>query len=174
MHHHPRSRFVVAALVTLLATPAASADRHTEDFVREATALNHFQIRASELAVEKGTKDETKALAREILGAHKGAQHNLATAAKADGVTVPDGRDDEQDQKLAALNQAPAQDFDAAYMSTQISTYAAAGRLYQGFIKTGTAGQLRVFAEKNYPQLHMMETRVKAQPSPGAVTEGQE
>ena len=171
MHHRIQSRFAVATLLALLATPAASAERE-EDFVRGATTLNLFQIRSSELAVDKGTKDETKALAREILSAHKDAQQRLATAAKADGIAVPEGMDDEQNQKLEALDDAPPSDFDAAYMSAQISAYSATGQLYQDFMKAGEAGQLRSFAEKTYPQLHMMETRVKAQSSPGAVTDG--
>ena len=97
----------------------------------------------------------------------------LETEPNADGIAVPEGMGDEQNQKLEALDEAPPSDFDAAYMSAQISAYSATGQLYQDFMKTGEAGQLRSFAEKTYPQLHMMETRVKAQSSPGAVTDGE-
>jgi len=174
MHYRTGFRFAVAALLVLLATPAASADLSMEDFAREAAALNLFQIRSSTLAVEKGMKDETRALAREILAVHKNAQQDLVAAAKAEEVPTLQKMNDEQGSKLNALEQAPARDFDAAYMSAQISTYAAIGRLYQGFIKSGEAGRLHTIAETTYPQMHMMETRVTAQSSPGPVTDGED
>ena len=169
-----RFSFAVLPFLVLLAVSAEAADGGAEKFVSKAATLHLFQIRSSELAVKRATKDETKALAREILGAHQDAQHDLAAAAKAEAIAIPEPLDKEHVEKLAALEQAPARDFDAAYMSTQISVYAESGRLYRDYIKTGDAGGIRVFAEKTYPELHMLETRVKAQSSPGAVTDGED
>ena len=168
-----RFSFAVVPFLVLLAVSAEAADGGAEKFVSKATTLHLFHIRSSELAVKKAAKDETKALAGEILGTHEDERRDLAAAAKAEALGIPEPLDEEHAEKLAALEQAPAGDFDAAYISTHISAYAETGRLYLDFIKTGQAGKIRVYAEKTYPELHMLETRVKAQSSPGAVTDGE-
>lgn len=174
MNNRITYRFVFTLLLLLPALPAAHAGDSAENFINKAAALNLFQIHASELADERAERDETKALAREILGAHKNAQRALASAAEAEGRAVPGAIDNEYTQKLAALKDAPASDFDAAYMSAQASAYAAVGGLYQDFIKTGEAGEIRAFAEKLYPEMHMMETRVNSQSARNVVTDGED
>lgn len=174
MHYRPKSLITAALILATLQASAPSADGLMDDFVVQATRLNLFQISSSELAVRKGSQDETRTLAEEISNVHKNAQRHLADAASAQGVKVPASMDEESGQKLAALNEASVHDFDAAYMSTQISSYAAIGRLYLGMIKAGEPGRLRSFAEKTYPQFHMVEARVHAQSAPGALTDGEE
>lgn len=166
--------FALVPFFLLVAMPSEAADDGAEKFVSKAATLHLFQIRSSELAIGKGANDETRSLAREILGAHKDARRDLAVAAKTEAVVMPDRLDKEYAEKLVALEQAPERDFDAAFMSTQVSTYAETSRLYQDFIKTGKAGKIRVFAEETYPELHMLETRVNAQSSPGAITDGED
>jgi len=163
------------ALATLLslAASAAHAEPQIENFVERVTSLNFFHIQSSEIAAKRAMRAETKDFAQEILAWHQDAQQDLAEAAREDGLAVPAIIDTEQREKLTALSQAPAPDFDAVYMSAQISAYAASGRLYQDLIKNGQPSRLKTFAEHTYPELHMLEVRTQAQSSPGPVTDGE-
>jgi putative membrane protein len=167
---------VLAKLVclTALSGPAATADHALAGFVTPAAQLNHYQISAGKLAEQKATKPMTRAYAREAVAAASEAQDDLVEAAKADGVNLPTALDKRQSEKLEALKASAPGDFDAAYMSAQMTTTAAIDRLYKAFIKDGPAGHVRTYAEANYPQLHMMGVRAAAQASPGTITNGAE
>jgi predicted outer membrane protein len=167
-----RATLLFAALfASLTATASLAADPAAQAFVGDAARLNLFQIRSGELAKERAAGEATRAYAEEVVARHKETQDDLVAAAGKD-VQAPAELDPEQKEKLSALEAAPKADFDAAFLSAQISTYAAAGRLYQSFIKEGPAGPVRAFAEQTYPELHMLEVRANALSSPAAVTEG--
>ncbi|UPA27758.1 DUF4142 domain-containing protein [Shinella oryzae] len=99
---------------------------------------------------------------------------SLVMGVPAASASVSSGARAGSKQKLSALKDAPASDFGAAYVSAQVRAYAAVGGLYQDFIKTGEAGEIRAFAEKLYPEMHMMETRVNSTSARNVVTDGED
>lgn len=174
MPHRTFRRPVVYAfgLALSLWTSSALADP-AQQFVDEAASLNQFLIQSASLAQAKASDAATRAFAKETTSIVTDADKDLKSAAKAVVASERSSMPAQLTQALKALNEAPSTDFDAAYVSAQITSFAEISRLYQAFIKNGTAGEIRAYAEATYPQLHMLEVRAQSLSSPAAVTDGQ-
>jgi putative membrane protein len=175
MHYRTFRRTVAYAIGLALSlwTSSALADS-TQQFVDKASALNDFLVQSASLAQTKAADPATRAFAQETAGVVNDADKDLKSAAKALGAAEPSSAPAQLTQALAALHEVPAAEFDAAYVSAQITSYAEIGRLYQAFIKNGTAGEIRAYAEATYPELRMLEVRAQSLSSPAAVTDGQD
>lgn len=174
MLHRAFSRSVGYAFGPALSlwTSNALADP-AQQFVDEASALNAFLLQSASLAQVKAADAATKAFAKETAAVVTDADKDLKSAAQAMAASEQSSMPAQLTQALTALNEAPSADFDAVYVSAQITSYAEISRLYQAFIKNGTAGEIRAYAEATYPKLHMLEVRAQSLSSPAAVTDGQ-
>ncbi|MCJ8056898.1 DUF4142 domain-containing protein [Shinella curvata] len=150
-----------------LAEPAAQ-------FVDAAASLNQFLIQSGTLAQSRATKPATRTYANETVEIIAAAEKELKAAAEAEKAAVSPSLPAEQAQGLKALQEAPAADFDAAYMSAQMTTHAEIKKLYLTFIQDGIAGKVRAYAEKTYPELHMLEVRALSLASPATLTDGEQ
>ena len=174
MHYGTFGRPVAYAIGLALSlwTSSALADP-TQQFVYEASAINDFIVQSASLAQTKAANPATRAYAKETAGIVNDADKYLKSAAKALGASEQSSMPAHLTQALAALHEAPVAEFDAAYVSAQITSFAEISRLYQAFIKNGTAGGIRAYAEATFPELHMLEVRAQSLSSPAAVTDGE-
>ena len=151
------------------ALPAAAQDRAptvaesvgegmnvVDPIVFQATAAvwNTFFIRASELAIERTTREDERALARELVDAHEALIAALARAAEADGTpTAPVvGLDGRQSGMIGRLEAAPDGQFDPLYLDMLRAGYDEAIGLFSGYAANGS-GSLQAFAADTVPIL---------------------
>ncbi|HLP68945.1 MAG TPA: DUF4142 domain-containing protein [Rhizobium sp.] len=129
-------------LALLLCDSAALAQdnptRQTaEGFVAKAATANLFEVEAGKLVLQRG-KDPK---AQEV--------------ATADGLSLPQGLDDEHKKKLDALKAASDADFDQAYLSTQLTGHQQTVALFDDCAKHGPEGEVRDTAKALLPTLRM-------------------
>jgi putative membrane protein len=116
-----------------------------------------FEIRSSELALQKSQTDAVKEFAQMMITDHTAASKNLMAAAKQDGVAVPAEMADKHAAQVKALESAEPGAFDAAYLDAQLAGHKEALALMTGFAKDGEAAALKAHAQKTAPvvQTHL-------------------
>jgi putative membrane protein len=137
-----------------------------QQFASAAAEGNLFEIESAKLAMQRALNNDTKAFASDMIRDHTAAGGTLESAAKSQGVTLSPGLDDEHQKKLDALKVAPADSFDQAYLSTQVTAHEEAFALFQAYAKGGPDGALRNAANSVLPTLKMHNVRVHGLASP--------
>lgn len=125
------------------------------DFVTQASASNAFEMQSAELAQKRSRQTFVRDFAALLLSDHTKAQAELEAAAKEQNVAFEPALSDKQKEKLDALQKATDADFDAAFLSTQMSAHQAAMELFARYAERGEKGPLKAHAEAQYPALHM-------------------
>lgn len=153
---------ILAALAFAFTHGPASAQQSPspEDFARQAAISNAFELQAAELVVKRGKDPRAIDFAKDMLRDHGKASAELMEAAKADGISLPNGLDDRRKKQLEALQAATEKDFDQAYLSTQMTAHEDAVTLFDAFAKSGNAGALKTFAQRTIGTLRMHTVRV--------------
>ena len=123
-------------------------------FQATAAAWNTFFVRASELAMERATGEDERALARELIDGHAALAPALARAAEAEGTpTAPVvGLDGRQFGMIGQLEAAPDSEFDRLYLDMLQTGYDEAIGLFSGYAVNGS-GSLQAFAAETVPIL---------------------
>jgi len=94
----------------------AGVDRQDERFIERAARAAHAEIAAGKLAAARGASEEVKAFAREVVGHHGKANHELEEIAIKRGVTWPTVPHWWQQRELKKLQSLTGHDFDRRYM----------------------------------------------------------
>jgi putative membrane protein len=118
-----------------------------------AAAADAFEIRSSELALDKATAPAIKAFARRMVDAHIVSSEKLkAAASAATPAIVPNPTlTPEQDTQLEELKGMQEVDFDRAYLSAQVSGHRKTLAALQAYAANGDVPQLRTFAAATAP-----------------------
>lgn len=126
----------------------------TEDFVKEASMSDMFEIESSKLALQKGG-DATKAFAQQMIDAH----HKTTSELKAllDGGKVKavpaTAMSDAQTKSLEELRGLSGNDFDEAYQDEQEDAHEDAVDLFKRYGSEGDNPDLKAWAAKTVPAL---------------------
>jgi putative membrane protein len=161
---------VVAQDATKPATPAVAAApvsvTDPQQFAEMAASSNAFEIESSKLALEKAMAPQTKDFAQHMIDDHTKAGEEMQTAAEAQGgVSLPTTMDQKHQGLLDELNATTA-DFDAQYLSLQLTAHREAVALFEAYSTNGAAGPLKDFATKTLPTLQEHLDRVSSQETP--------
>lgn len=132
----------------------------SQDFAEKAAVSNTFEIEAAKLVLDRGKDPAAKTFAADMISDHEQAGIALANAAGEEHVQLPAGLDDEHREKLEALKSSSDQDFDQAYLSTQISAHEEAVSLFEHYAKNSSGGPLKSFAEKTLGTLRTHTIRI--------------
>jgi putative membrane protein len=161
---HALTAACAAAFGVTLATaqearqPAGKAVTDAE-FVAKAASGGLFEVKSSQLALEKATKAECKALAEMMVKDHTKANDELKTVASKAGVPLPAELAPHHQKMLNDLK--TARDFDTAYVDAQLKAHVEAVDLFTA-ASTGVKDPgLRDFAAKTLPTLKMHLDHVK-------------
>ena len=100
----------------LQAPVKAGVDRQDERFIERAARAAHAEIAAGKLAAARGASEEVKAFAREVVGHHGKANHELEEIAIKKGVTWPTVPHWWQQRELKKLQSLAGHDFDRRYV----------------------------------------------------------
>lgn len=153
------NRMLTLAVATLLAgpafaqissQPAKEPSPHTVDlqkYVEGATHADMFDVKASQLALQRSQNPAVRQFAQKMVSEHTDATNKLKleiNKAKID-VDAPDKLTTEKQALLDKLLNAGTEDFDKMYMIIQIAGHDEALQLHSAFAQSGT-DNFRAFA----------------------------
>lgn len=144
-----QSQSVIAPLTrnTVTEDPARYADL--------AAAATLFDLQSAQLAVTRAQREDVRVYARRIIDRNPISAQTLTAAASAAGMTPPTATlTSAQQRKLAELERAPAERFDAVYLRQQLPTQRDAVQLHEAFALAGESPQLRHAAAQEVGQAH--------------------
>jgi len=133
-HHHGKSGFRVSAQVLLVG----------------ATQSNRFEIAAGQLAQQRGG-DAVRALGAMLVEDHTALQQQVDAAAAAAGVTLPTELSRGAQRWLDKLGTLSGDDFDEAWVQTQIGAHEKALKLLLAGATRGETRELRTVAQGALP-----------------------
>jgi predicted outer membrane protein len=142
----------------MLAAAGASQAQSIKEpavFAQTMTDVNHLAIASAELALKRAKTEGARDYANRAMKEHKEMQAELDKAAKAEGVTLKPELNADFERKRAALANANAAQFDAAYLSNEIVVQQAAHEATKAYSESGPGGDLKTFAV-NYRNTYMM------------------
>jgi len=150
----------VIASLYVLGSSAVAQDNAKQSFAQKAALSNRFEIEAAKLALQKGKDGSAKEYAQDMIDDHSKSLSELEEAAKAERVILPLELDAENMKKLKGLSEAPASDFDQAYLSTQVVAHEDAVELFMSYSKDGPNGMLKNYAMQTVGTLRAHSIRI--------------
>lgn len=162
----------LAATALLLATPLiaqatgekqqkAKVSKSAQEFVTKAANGGMFEVKLSELAVERARAQEVKNFARQMIEDHGKANQALKNAASKAGASVPQNLDNKHQARLDELRKSKDERFDNAYINSQAVAHDEAVKLFSGYSSSGDHEALRSFASNTLPTLQRHQSRIK-------------
>jgi putative membrane protein len=126
----------------------------TADFVKEAAISDLFEIRSSELALQKGDAD-AKAFANRMVTDHTKTSDQLKAMVDDGSVkaTLPTALDSSHQAKLETLTRLTGAEFERQYKEDQVSGHEDAVSLFQRYGNGGDDKTLTAWAKKTLPTL---------------------
>jgi putative membrane protein len=160
----------VVGLIAIYALTAIADDKPANDnsdnqFAQSAASAGEFEVRASQLALDKGTSDDVKKFARRMVDDHTKANRELMDLATKKGFRIQAAMTQKQVDIFAQLARA-IQDFDKQYVKAQLDGHEEAVALFEKQAKDGKDADLKGWAEKTLPTLkdHMKIVRDLSKP----------
>jgi putative membrane protein len=165
---------VIASLV-LMGTALAQNDRTDMQFATTAAKGGIAEVALGQMAEKKAQSADVKAFGQRMATDHKKANDELNAAAKADGVTIPQGLTGEHNADAAKLSKLSGGEFDREYMKLMVDDHQKDIALFEKESKTGKDSHVKAFAGKTLPTLreHLkmaqdIESKMHGGASPGA------
>jgi len=149
--------FLLAGACAIFAAPAfaqSATTPSTPDFVKKAAISDMFEIRSSELALNKKvTADRT--FAKTMIHDHTETSEQLKGLVKSGEVKaeVPADLDSEHQQMLDQLGKESGASFDKDYDQMQLKGHEEAVALFKSYAENGDDPALKRWAAKTLPHL---------------------
>lgn len=126
----------------------------TEDFVKEVSMSDIFEIESSKLALQKGNA-ATKAFAQQMIDAHEKTTAELKGLIDGGKVTAPaaTGMSDAQKKSFDELKNLSGKEFDDAYQDDQEDAHEDAVDVFKRYASEGDNADLKAWAAKTLPAL---------------------
>jgi predicted outer membrane protein len=145
---------------------AHAADLDPAKFATAAASSDAFEIKAGQLAEQKGQQEKVKAFGKMMVEQHTQSTAALTKAAKEQGVTFSPALPKDLQEKLNNLQGVSGPTFDAAYLSTQISAHTKAVELFTAYSKNGAGGPIKAFAQNTLPVIRTHLVHAQAMTTP--------
>lgn len=126
----------------------------TEDFVKEVSMSDMFEIESSKLALEKGSA-ATKAFAQQMVDAHQKTTSELKALLDSGKVKAmpATGMSDSQKKSFDELKDLSGKEFDEAYQDDQEDAHEDAVDVFKRYASEGDNADLKAWAAKTVPAL---------------------
>lgn len=133
----------------------ASMVSSADSFVENAAIGDRYEVRAAQVALQRASSAEVKAIAKKMILDHTASTHHLQAALEMNetrGVAKPPNQVDTRRQKmLEHLDAAPADKFDATYLDQQRLAHEETLSLMESYRDRGDNPQLRSYAAGTAP-----------------------
>jgi putative membrane protein len=152
----------VAACLALAGRAAAENPRLSEldrKFVQAAASGGAFEVKASDMAKERGGGEAVKRFAQHMIDDHGKANKEFMDLLKKDGIAMPTEMGEKERVNIDRLSKLEGADFDREYLKQQLAAHKGAVALFEEQAKDGKNADLKAFAEKTLPTLreHLKE-----------------
>jgi putative membrane protein len=122
-------------------------------FVHQLAIGNAAEIELGKLAQQKASGEPIKNFAQKMIDDHQKAGNRIADLAKAAGLQLPSGVDDEHRALRQHLEKLSGTEFDVAYAQAQLQDHQKTSLLLAYEIGNGQDQALRDFAAESLPQI---------------------
>ena len=129
---------------------AAEVSDDDKSFVATVSQGGAFEVRAGELAAEKGSTQDIKDQGTTETHDHKLVGEKLNTIAAANGIQVDSKLSVDFQKEISALKKLSGFEFDQAYLKDMEAIHAADGAAFAKEAKAGTNPELRDFAAETH------------------------
>ena len=132
-------------------------------YVADAAIGDIYEIRSSELALEKAQSPKIKAFARQMIADHTATTRELAglAADQEVGRVLPDKPDPRHQAMVDTLKGLSGAAFDKAYLQQQATAHQEALLLHGNYADHGNKSQLKAFAAATTPKIRHHADMVK-------------
>lgn len=159
---------LATSLATMLATPANANNPspltdESQKFVTEAAQSTMFEIRSSEVALERSQNKDVRDFAQKMINDHSKAKADMTSllqVTKAESA-LPQVLDEAYQEKVKDLQEADLEDFDQDYISVQVDAHDKALSLFKDYAEDGENSNLRQFAAQTLPTLQQHDKHVE-------------
>lgn len=162
----PGSTMGTTAIPAPSATAAGSAIDPTigtlqgldaRDFFREAASGDMFEVESSRMALDKSSREEVRAFARQMIDDHTLTTRQLADVGSPRGFGLPMRPGITNVEKLDRLKTLSGASFDRQYVMDQVMAHRDAVRLFQTVIASSNADMVpfQSFAAQTLPKLRL-------------------
>jgi len=126
----------------------------TEDFVKEVSMSDMFEIESSKVALERGGA-ATKAFAQQMIDAHQKTTANLKALLDSGKVKAQPASAMSEDQResIDELKKLSGSEFDNAYQDDQEDAHETAVDVFKRYAQEGDNPDLKAWAAKTVPDL---------------------
>jgi putative membrane protein len=131
---------------------AMTAGATPQTFVDTAAQDGMVEVGLAKLALEKTTNSDVKQFAQKMEKDHEQADDQLATIARAKGMTLPQKLDAKHEAMVKSLSGKSGKAFDQTYAEHMAKGHAKAVALFQGAAQSSDP-ELSAFAKKTLPTL---------------------
>jgi len=139
-----------------LEQPAAmqQAAMSASEFIQTVAASDAFEIQSSELATQRGSRQDVKDFAAQMVTGHRQTTQELTQLTSANNLPAPTPQlNATQQTSLDNLRNQTGQAFDDAYLDAQVAAHENAVRTFEQYAASGEAGPLRDWAQRTLPNL---------------------
>lgn len=176
----PLNRSLVAtvaglALAAVFAGPATSVTvsqnppvivsaPSTLDFIKRTVDATRFEIRSSQLALQKSQNEMVKEFARAMIIDHSRAGRLLEALINEteQPLLLPIPTSPEHEAVMAQLEQVSSPEFDALYIKAQVKAHQEAVALFGAYASTGASPEFQTFAQDTLPTLEIHLRHIEA------------
>jgi putative membrane protein len=145
------------------ATSASTMGSHdTPAFVSNASQSDMYEIKAGQMAADKGTSPDVKAFGKMMVTEHTAMSNEMKPLVTAAGQTPAAALDQRRQGLLDNLTAAKGADFDKEYIKQQIAAHDEALTLMKGYADNGSDAGLKGGAAKAVPKIQMHLDKAKA------------
>ena len=177
-----RAGVVIAGLAVLAVTFGPDAARSqtplqvsgarapsTMEYIQQSALTELFEITASRMALEKSKSPAVRDFAQQMVSEHGRSTGEFKRALRAGSVmvTVPTALDPQHEHELEILEAKPADQFDRAYLESQLQGHRNALDMQRAYAQSGDNAALKKFAGDTTPlvESHLAKLEVLAQQS---------
>jgi putative membrane protein len=133
----------------------------SKEFVKRAAQSNFAEIKVSQLALSKTQNPDVRAFAQQMIDDHSKANSELAQAAKAKNLDVPDEPDMMHKASMKLLQAKSGESFDSAYIEQMNKDHQKTIKLFQTAASSNELDpQLKALATKTLPTLEQHHQHV--------------
>jgi len=138
------------------ATPSGAIQAMQQDqmFAKMVGSSDQFEIRSSEMALQRSQNEGIRQYAQKMITDHKGTTTQLGNIALGTpAVGADESVTDQHKMMLDRLAAASGAEFNGLYLDQQIQNHQQAVQLFSQQIAQGENGELKAFATQNLPHI---------------------
>jgi len=144
--------------------PGAAAEKAQlrpadQTFITKAAHGGMFEVRSSELALDRGQNADVKSFARQMITDHGKANKELESAASGLGAKVPSSLEGKEAQAVQKMEGLKGPEFDQFYIRAQRDAHREAVGLFSNYSKAN--GALSAWATQTLPMLEEHLQRIQ-------------